>query len=170
MTLVIQSNPIVMVPFQADQWGKILAYFRENHGVELPGIKELQGFGRLRDLRILDKPVDITVDDWIFRFKPGFVTDLGSVPFFFRGVVDNDDSHMLRAVLVHDYNFSTHQLSFETANRLFYDMLIEAGYNWLLSKIAYWAVSSFFGRRRWDKTKVSRYSWTHKTAEFEIIV
>ena len=83
----------------------------------------------------------------VFVFKPGFITDFASVPRFFRGIVDNDDPKIIIPAFVHDVNFLSHFLSFKDSNKLFLSMMRLEGMKRFRSRIAYWAVASFVGRR-----------------------
>jgi hypothetical protein len=138
-------------------------------GVSLPHYEVLHRFGPLEDLRILCRRLNIFIrfkdTSWVdFTYFPGFITDLASVPTWFRGCVDNDTASMVPAVLVHDYLFSAHALPFEYTNELFYQLLLSCGYNRTKACIARWAVSSVFGRRAWRLNKDRREVWTKKTA------
>jgi len=143
--------------------------FYNETGVLLPTFQRLKVFGKLKDLRILVNPLTVTVikdstEIIQVKFKTGFITDLASTPNIIRGLIDNDDPQMLPAVLLHDYHFTTHYLSFRNTNKLFKKTLIESGYNRLKSFIAYTAVNSIFARRRWNKAQ-KRMAWTLATTE-----
>ena len=96
--------------------------FYNETGVLLPTFQRLKVFGKLKDLRILVNPLTVTVikdstEIIQVKFKTGFITDLASTPNIIRGLIDNDDPQMLPAVLLHDYHFTTHYLSFRNTNK-----------------------------------------------------
>lgn len=51
---------------------------------------------------VLLTPISINVNDTTVTIPRGFVTDLGSIPRIFRGLVDNDDKSTL-GFIVHDW-------------------------------------------------------------------
>jgi hypothetical protein len=105
-----------------------------------------------------------------FYFKPGFVTDLASVPRPLRGIVDNDEHQIISAALVHDFAFSTRRLPFRIANSLFYKIMRYNGYNRFKAVLAYWAVSSFVGRKhyRQSASKIERELWTNEHCDYQL--
>ena len=148
----------------------------------LPTWEELKRFGRRADLRLLldDIQADVFFKNqthWRWVFKRGFITDLASVPDFFRSFVDNDDIDALLAALTHDRNFSVHKLTFKQTNELFYKMYIYrdgapgSKDKWVAlpvrAKLAWLAVKSVVGRVRWRKLAKRRAAWTLATTEFE---
>jgi len=159
--------------------------FQDRFGRGLPSKAQLKNMGKPRDLRLLLTPITITITwpdtRWIqYHFEPGFITDLSSVPGFFRSVVDNDDIDMMSAALCHDVNFSLHHLSFKQTNQLFYHMImsrfdpdgdgVDDSDHWVSlparAKWAYLAVNSFVGRIRWKQNKRKRQDWTLATTKF----
>jgi hypothetical protein len=89
-------------------------FFRE-YGVSLPIKKEAKRIGRLSQLRVVINPVTVRIlfvgGEYVeYIFNRGWITDLASVPKFFRGVIDNDDLDLLAAAYVHDANFTGHYL------------------------------------------------------------
>jgi hypothetical protein len=155
--------------------------FHKKHGRPLPFMGELKKMGTPRDLRLLLTPLTITIlfessEWWQYKFHPGFITDLSSVPSFFRSFVDNDDVDMLAACLCHDVNFSMHHIPFVETNELFYKMVMARdgmpGTNdhWISlptrAKLAWLAIRSFVGRMKWKGNKARREWWTNKTTEF----
>jgi len=143
---------------------------RQNWDVMLPPFEALKEFGIVDDLRILCCKVHIyikfTNSFWMaFAFKPGFITDLASVPFWLRGVVDNDDHRALPAVLVHDFLFATQRAPFKIANSLFYKMLLANKYGSIKALLAFWAVSSFIGKGCYDKVEAAPRIWANNHCE-----
>lgn len=155
--------------------------FFKRYGRPLPFFGELKKMGTPRDLRLLLSPLTITItfessEWWQFKFYPGFITDLSSVPSFFRSFVDNDDVDMLAACLCHDVNFSMHHVPFVETNELFYKMVMARDGmpgtkdHWISlparAKFAWLAIRSIFGRIRWKANKKKRNWWTTKTTQF----
>lgn len=141
-------------------------------GLVLPSRELLSGFGCPEELRLFLSTLTITVtcpdSSWYqWQFRPGFLTDLASVPGFFRGVVDNDGLRVLAAALPHDRLFSCHDLSFEDTNRLFHLILLQQKYPAWRARLAYWAVSSWVGRRRWAENENRRCAWSLATSSFD---
>jgi hypothetical protein len=54
------------------------------------------------------------------RIKPGWITDLGSVPLWARGLIGHTNPKWILAFLIHDACFSTNALSFEMSNDLLF--------------------------------------------------
>ena len=162
-------------------WDETCEQFAINHGMLLPSWSCLETIGNTRDLRLLLSPITITITFkssmwWQYRFERGYITDLASVPSFFRSKVDNDDIDLLAAALVHDCNFAIHHHSFEKTNELFYKMIMMregvpgaddhwAKLSWR-AKWAYWAVNSFVGKRYWNKTNANKSEWARRTTSF----
>lgn len=137
----------------------------------LPDRARLGGFGDPEELVIfcgrLTVAATLPNSQWFqWEFRPGFITDLASVPRYFRSIVDNDGLRILAAALPHDRCFSCHDLSFEDTNKLFHLILLENGYHPVRSKLAYWAVSSFVGRKRWEENARRRCEWSLQTSSF----
>lgn len=152
-------------------WFAIRSRWKVEEKIELPSWDKLKNFGRIKDLRILMRDVTITItftdSSWYqFKFKKGWLTDLASVPWFFRSIVDNDDSELLPAAMVHDFLFSTHKLNFSDTNELLYVISKHMGYKPSLAWFAWAAVSSPAGRIRWKANARKRCGWTELTAEF----
>lgn len=154
--------------------------FRKN-GQWLPKWKDLSKYGKRNDLRLLlsDLTIDVEFEDrtgFRYDFKRGYITDLASVPGYFRSFVDNDDIDIIAAALVHDRNFSVHELTFKQTNELFYKMFLAreglpgSDERWLClplrARLAWRAVSSFVGRRLWYGNEKRRRAWTLITSRF----
>jgi len=154
----------------------------EKHAMLLPTWKELKKFGKRSDLRILlsDLSVDVvfsTGRGFKYTFKRGYISDLASVPGFFRSVVDNDDIDVILAAIVHDRNFSTHVLTFRQTNELFYKMFLArrgipgSDEKWVSlprrARIAWYSVNSFIGRFLWRRMKRRRQDWAESTSTFK---
>jgi len=152
-----------------------LDFWRE-HGVMLPPARELGKLGVPKDLRILLSPITITIEmdkgneflQW--KFHKGWLTDLASVPWWFRGVVDNDDLDLLAAAYIHDANFSCHFLGdslqgLARTNDLFREMIRYRGKRFK-AWLAYKAVDSIVGHALWHKMPDRRAKWTRGLVEF----
>jgi hypothetical protein len=157
-----------MYLIQRDNW-------RYKYKLKLPDWNTLLEFGKPRDLRIQCCKINVYIKFkntyWMnFYFKPGFVTDLASVPWFLRGIVDNDDHKIIQAALVHDFLFSTGRLPFRLANSLFYKMLKANGYNRVKALLAYWAVCSPIGRRCYNLNmkKPARAKWSNECVDMQL--
>lgn len=157
-----------MYAIQRDNW-------RYKYKIKLPDWETLLEFGTPRDLRLLCCKINVYIKFkntyWMnFFFKPGFVTDLASVPWFLRGIVDNDDHKIIQAALVHDFLFSTGRLPFQISNSLFYKMLRANGYHSAKALLAFWAVSSFVGRKHYKshKKKRARAEWSNHKVDMQL--
>jgi hypothetical protein len=170
-TIEIEGE-LSLEPIVPSLWILIHSTWRKKYGIKLPDFKKLKDFGNVEDLRILTPEhytITIHFEDagWIqFKFLRGFITDLASVPKIARWLVDNDDSRITLASLCHDFLFSTHRLSFDDTNELFFQMCVFCGYPLSKSRIAWAAVSSIFGRIRWKANARKRCEWSEYRAEF----
>jgi len=93
-----------------------------------------------------------------FRFRPGYVTDLATVPKLFRGIIDNDDLRLIAPSLVHDYYFGTQELSFCRANKLMFQMIRALGGSMFKAVVAWLAISSPFGWFKFRKFRLGKAS------------
>lgn len=153
-------------------WGHQVADFVKKFGIVLPKKEELKQIGKPKELRVLLSDLTITVTftdtSWIqYKFHRGFITDLASVPRFFRNIVDNDDLDVISAALIHDANFSSHfkGMDFKRTNKLFKKMIQRRGRRFM-GFLAWLAVSSPIGKRRWKALKKQRSQWTANTVEY----
>lgn len=153
----------------------------EKDGVKLPTWKRLKCFGKRSDLRVLLSDLTINIKfegntGFRYVFNRGYLTDLASVPNYFRSFIDNDDIDIIAAALVHDRNFSVHRLGFRQTNELFYKMFLTRdgvpGSNdkWLSlpirARLAWAAVSSPVGRLLWKRIQKRRYARATNTSRF----
>lgn len=155
---------------QPRHWENLRFDFAQRSGKILPPLSALSHFGNLEELRILLSPLTITINfkntNWIqFKFLPGFITDFASVPQIARWIIDNDELDLLAAALVHDANFSMHFLNFKQTNELFRKMIRARGRRFK-SWLAWRAVSSRIGKRRYNAPKKEREYWTKKTVQY----
>lgn len=82
--------------------------------------------------------------------RPGYTTDLASVPRALRGIVDNGSGSygVMIAAQVHDALYATHYLSREFADELFYALL--RVFHVKRARWYYWAVR-LFGGGPWER-------------------
>lgn len=142
----------------------------EDRGIILPGAAQWSNFGEINDLRVWLREYSVTAtfpnSYWIqFKFYPGYITDLASVPRVLRSLIDNDDPDLVLAALPHDFNFSTHFLPFMETNALLAAMARAGGVPDWKATIAHMAVGSPVGWYRWKKNGRRRDLWTRATAE-----
>jgi len=121
------------------------------------------------DLRIQITPLEYLVYTNLgvfkFKYKPGYITDLASVPKFVRSFIDNDDKRLVRPSMMHDPLFVLHTVPFDMTNSLFRAATIFENKNKkFLANMVWLAVSSFVGKRRW---KQKRPLWSHRNVEIE---
>ncbi len=85
-----------------------------------------------------------------FSVKPGYWTDLASVPKALRGVFDNGSGvfGVLIASQCHDVLYSTHYMSKEFADFLFFAILRHYGVGVIKARL-YWAAVRLFGGNAW---------------------
>ena len=140
-------------------------------GIALPVWNQLKratwGFDDLR-INLSELEVLIYQEDEVyhFRFHPGYITDLASVPKWVRSFIDNDDKRLLVAAYVHDALFLNHWLSFRDTNKLFRKIIRNQGGGPFLAGSCWLAVSSFVGRRRYN---MHRPEWSKKYCDFRKI-
>lgn len=132
-----------------DTYGRSRQEFADNYGVTLPRLEDIHDIIE-KDMRLLLHTLIVRIyckDGTVYRynFRPGWITDLASVPKCARSFVDNDDREIMLAALVHDHNFGGQRLAFTEANRLFRKMIIEAGGSRWLAFKAWVAVASPIG-------------------------
>jgi hypothetical protein len=121
-------------------------------GIDLTKVK----WKNEKDLRILVKDLKVrvyTAKDGVLEyiFKRGWLTDLASVPSYFRTLVDNDGRNIVIAALVHDANFGGHWLTFNKSNTLFRQMISFAGGSWWFCFKAYWGVQNPIGVSAYER-------------------
>lgn len=146
----------------------VLNYAREyaKRGIKLPVFGDLPNFGKHGELIILQKLISVIVlGKYSYTFKPGFICDLGSVPKFFRSVVDNDDYRLLLAFFVHDANFGCHFLSFRASNRVLWEMAKLRDYPWPRRVLMWLSVASLVGLLKYRKQ--GRHEYMSKTVDFK---
>ena len=100
--------------------------FKE-HGIKLPDIDTIK---KLTDCRILYNELSISFqvynkseivqDYWEFKFLPGFIWDMASVPKILRGIVDNDSYELRLPAMVHDVLYGLHLTKRREADQIFY--------------------------------------------------
>lgn len=117
---------------------ELLDYHRYEHtrhdfktrGTNLPPKDKLKHFGRTKDLVILLEALVVYVrfknSSWIeVKLEPGLITDLGSVPWFFRSLVDSRDIDCIVPWFLHDVNYTLHLLTRKNADNLMLKMIQE---------------------------------------------
>lgn len=78
----------------------------------------------------------------------GFRTDFASVPKFLRNFFPPMERYGAAAV-VHDYLYVKQWVDRKTADRIFYDLVLQSGVGPTKAKLMYWAVR-IGGRRYWQ--------------------
>lgn len=83
--------------------------------------------------------------------RPGYWTDLASVPRALRGAFDNGSAEfgVLIASQVHDALYSTHYLSRTFADDLFEQLLLHYGMGKIKARL-YWLAVHLFGNSAWE--------------------
>jgi len=179
VTEVFQSGYFETVRIERRQYNRIMLDFKRDYDIQLPSYTKLKNmFGDPEQLRILTKFLKVTIclkngDRLVYKFFPGFIWDLASVPKAFRSVIDNDSILMLCPSLVHDTNRSIARFSIRTTDQLFYQMVLQIGKYAnpltvrLKARIAYLAVSSIIGRTIYRKRARDRASWIIRFNKFK---
>lgn len=70
----------------------------------------------------------------------GFVTDLGSVPWYFSWLVSRYGEGMTNAYILHDWLYRTGQVSRKDADGLMRRIMREEGVSWIVRKSAWLGV------------------------------
>lgn len=81
----------------------------------------------------------------------GFTTDFASVPRFFWRIIPKMGKYS-EAAVVHDYLYFSGIVSKEKADKIFYQLMKEAGVDWLTRKVMYYAVK-YGGEDAWDRCR-----------------
>lgn len=165
----IEHSPVDLRRILPGSWDQTYTEF-SLEGIELDEAE----WKKEDDLRILINDLKIKIkmgnDDGVFvyTFKRGWRTDLASVPWFVRTLVDNDDRNLIIAALVHDANFGGHFLTFGKSNELFRSMIRYSGGSWWLAFKAYWGVQNPIGMKAYEdgiKTPINnkfvKFEWKH---------
>lgn len=97
---------------------------------------------------ICEKDCEITILfskglELTYKIKAGYVTDFASIPSFARGVINENDSKIIVAAIIHDINFGTKYNTFSFSNTLFRMMMKYYGMGIIKRNIAYNAVKYF---------------------------
>lgn len=138
-----------------ETYQKTVAEFQAR-GIQLPAWDNLMPQNK-EDMQLLLSPLRLTVElmdgtALEYDFKPGYVTDLASVPPKLRSLVDNDNRHILLAAFVHDANYGGQLLPWGRSNSIFGDMIVEAGGSRWLSFKAWAAVSLPVAHRVYNRS------------------
>ena len=148
--------------------------FHDDFGIWLPELHELEKMGKeLDQLHLLLSEIYILVEyentffvEYIFH--PGFITDLASVPKFFRGAIDNDELLMLEAVLPHDFNYQVHPFTVQQTNDMFREMLVDEGVGRFKARVAYWSVNGIVGRSIYHNPSPEYRDWCLDTVSINV--
>lgn len=95
-------------------------------------------------LRTLEE-VTVLIDGESITIPAGFEFDGASIPRMFWRVEQPIDGRYITAFCVHDYLYSTHQVSRKNADKILYSLLREAEMGWWKAKAIYRAVRIFGG-------------------------
>jgi hypothetical protein len=63
----------------------------------------------------------------VFVVPIGYSSDFASIPRIFRPIINNDDQHIRRAAVLHDYLYETKTVSRAEADKLMYDGMLSVG-------------------------------------------
>ena len=113
----------------------------------------------------IDDPIQVVLHTdegkLVYSIESGFITDLRSGGRLVDYIIPHFGTEKYTlAPLVHDASFQSHCVSFELANEIFRQMLIWSGVKPWRARVAYWGVSSCFGRMAYNK----RDKWDKKNA------
>jgi len=183
VTQIKQKGFFETARIQRKNYNKQVTGLFSRFGFTLPNYSWLKKHYKTpQQLRVLLHTLEVWIhlangDKLYFKFLPGFIWDLASVPKIFRSFIDNDDMDLMLASLLHDFIFSTHALNFSDGNKLFYEVArFKINYNWnrkrryrirFKARSAWLAVSSFVGRILWHKNYKRRLEYTLKFSEFK---
>jgi hypothetical protein len=155
-----------------NRWRYTKYEWLHKYGIRLPTWNRLKeaswGFD---DFRVLSENLEVLIDLehkgkmylYRYRFTREFITDLASVPKYFRSIIDNDDKQIIIAALVHDAEFGNQWHDFRSANTLLKEIAIYFGMPRWRAFLAWAAVSSPAGKRRW---RMHRPDWEKAGVEF----
>lgn len=146
--------------------------FKEEYNIILPELSKTP-FAKSSDVRILLSHVLLKVhtDSGVmyYWFKPGYITDLASIPKKARSFIDNDDISIILAALKHDGDFRWHFRSFTNANEEFLSIMKLEGASWWqrfwtrLGIYTSTAKQAYFGKKELDRQyKRVNFEWRDK--------
>jgi hypothetical protein len=81
----------------------------------------------------------------------GLITDKGSIPWFFRGLIQHDDREMILAYLVHDVECEMTRMTRFNVDGLLYEVGTELEAWWLKKNLIYTAVRAAAWRPTQDR-------------------
>ena len=85
----------------------------------------------------------------IFAAKKGFVTDFASIPRLLRFLIDDDDADIREAAVIHDWLYSTKEVSRKFADCVLMTAMKDIGASYIKRKVVYLAVR-FFGSNHYE--------------------
>ena len=161
--IVPSVMPIPIGPVVPHHYAIAQGYMHETHGIILPSKKEMN-FDNDYLQRLCDGRFEIKVwwennYLWWWKFRPGFFTDLGSVPKFLRIAIDNDDPRLTIPAILHDDLFQRMILDriygdgvgFLQANALLKEALRWYGLAPFMCNRVYDAVSTPIGKKSYQE-------------------
>lgn len=90
--------------------------------------------------------------EFVYKIKAGYVTDFASIPSFARGFINENDSKIIIAALIHDINFGLKFQTFDFSNTLFRMMMKYYKMGVIKRNIAYNSVK-WFGKSHYGGTQ-----------------
>jgi hypothetical protein len=63
----------------------------------------------------------------VFVVPIGYSSDFASIPKIFRPIINNDDQHIRRAAVLHDYLYETKTVTRQEADKLMYESMLSVG-------------------------------------------
>ena len=100
-------------------------------------------FGRDKTMLRTLEEVTVIVDGESITIPEGFEFDGASIPRTFWRVETPIDGRYITAFCVHDYLYSTKQVSRKKADQILYSLLREAGMSWWKANAIFYAVRLF---------------------------
>lgn len=99
----------------------------------------------------LTLPLSYQHNDTVYTAPVGFKTDFASIPKAVRGFIDEDESDIRDAAVIHDWLYSTGELPRSVADIILRDAMRELGAGFVKASVVFLAVrcfgSSHFGAK-----------------------
>lgn len=97
------------------------------------------------DFYTLEQPLSYEHLDVVYTAPKGFKTDFASIPNPLRGLIDEDESDIRDAAVIHDWLYSKGEIPRIEADKVLRAAMIDLGASWFKANVVYAAVRAFGG-------------------------